>query len=162
MNKLLLTSVFSLCLLGSLWAQQQYAIQFSYDAAGNQTLRDRVCINCQGSGREPVVDSTEVVTVDLEDDILQDALGEETVEDSRIMAYPNPVTNMLHIEWVNTEKPVAQIVLFSGIGRQLYHTDISTRQGNLDLDLTAYPPGRYILYVQYTDRSKKAFHILKK
>lgn len=161
MNKLLLTFVFGLCVMGALMAQQQYAIQFSYDAAGNQTLRNRVCVNCQGAAREPL-DTTEVVTVDLEEDILQDALGEETVEDPRIMAYPNPVTNILHVEWVNTEKPVAQMVLFSGIGRQLYQTDISTRQGNLNLDFSTYPPGRYILYVQYTDRSKKAFHILKK
>ncbi|WP_159075847.1 T9SS type A sorting domain-containing protein [Muricauda brasiliensis] len=159
-----------LLLFGLLWAfmgtallaQDEYRVQFSYDSAGNQTLRDWVCINC-GTSKEAVVDSTKVEEVALENDILEGILDKKNITGtSTIVAYPNPVTEQLTVEWVDNEKQVAQVILFSGIGQQLFQRTIKSRQGNTNIDFGIYAPGRYILSVYYTDNTNQTFHILKK
>ncbi len=146
---------------GVLMAQNQYKIQFSYDSAGNQTLRDRVCINC-GTSKE-TVDSTKVEEIALQDDVLEGISGQEDENgNSNITAYPNPVTELLTVEWVDDQKQVAQIILFSGIGQQLARKTIKSRQGSLNLDFARYPQGRYIVSVFYTDQTRQTFHVIKK
>lgn len=142
------------------WAQDEYRIQFTYDSAGNQTLRDRVCINCSTS--KQAVDSLVVEDLVLEEAVLPDAVLPQQEQVSQIVAYPNPVTELLAVEWVATEKQVAQVVLFSGIGQQLYQKTIKSSQGNLNLDFSMYPVGRYIVSVFYTDNTKQTFHVIKK
>ncbi len=159
-QKLLLFGILWLFLGASLMAQNQYEIQFNYDAAGNQTSRDRVCINC-GSSKE-AVDSTLVEDIALEEDILDDLAGLDESGSSRIAAYPNPVTNILTVEWLDNQKEVAQIILFSGIGRQLLQRNVTSKQGSLELDFARYPQGRYIISVFYTDKTKQTFHVLKR
>ena len=146
-QKLLLFTLLSLFLGKSTWARDKYEIQFTYDTAGNQTLRDRVCINC-GSSKQ-AEDTTAVVEVDLAKDISQNRFGEKEIEDGQVMAYPNPVSGILNVEWVGLEKRVSHILLFSGEGRQLYRRDIRSNQGSLDLNMGNYPVGMFILYIQY-------------
>jgi len=162
MNKFVLTFLLGVISSVSLLAQEQYEIQFSYDAAGNLTLFNRVCINCQNASRGPQLDSVPVVQLELNDDILETALEPEILRADRIVAYPNPVTNLLTGEWVKNQKTVSRVVLFSGIGSQLQSVDISSSEGSLALDFVKYPPGAYILLAQYADGSTKSFHILKK
>lgn len=145
----------------SAFAQSQYKIQFSYDSAGNQTLRDRVCINCNTS--KEALDSTLVEDVALQEDILEDVSGLNEDDDfSNIVAYPNPVTEQLTVEWQDTQRQVAQIILFNGIGQQLYQKTVTNRQGSLGLNFGIYPAGRYMVSVFYTDNTKQTFHVIKK
>ncbi|PWL39604.1 hypothetical protein DKG77_01865 [Flagellimonas aquimarina] len=145
----------------STFAQSQYKIQFSYDSAGNQTLRDRVCINCNTS--KEALDSTLVEDVALQEDILEDVSGlNEGDNFSNIVAYPNPVTEQLTVEWQDTQRQVAQIILFNGIGQQLFQKTIKNRQGSLGLNFGIYPAGRYMVSVFYTDNTKQTFHVIKK
>lgn len=145
----------------STFAQSQYKIQFSYDSAGNQTLRDRVCINCNTS--KEALDSTLVEDVALQEDILEDLSGLNEDDDfSNIVAYPNPVTEQLTVEWQDTQRQVAQIILFNGIGQQLYQKTVTNRQGSLGLNFGIYPAGRYMVSVFYTDNTKQTFHVIKK
>lgn len=145
----------------SAFAQSQYKIQFSYDSAGNQTLRDRVCINCNTS--KEALDSTLVEDVALQEDILEDLSGLNEEDDfSNIVAYPNPVTEQLTVEWQDTQRQVAQIILFNGIGQQLYQKTVTNRQGSLGLNFGIYPAGRYMVSVFYTDNTKQTFHVIKK
>lgn len=147
--------------LTSAFAQSQYKIQFSYDSAGNQTLRDRVCINCNTS--KEALDSTLVEDVALQEDILEDISGLNEDDDfSNIVAYPNPVTEQLTVEWQDTQRQVAQIILFNGIGQQLYQKTVTNRQGSLGLNFGIYPAGRYMVSVFYTDNTKQTFHVIKK
>lgn len=143
-----------------LTAQEQYIIQFSYDTAGNQTLRDRVCINCNAS--KAVIDSTLVDKPDSNNDPLESSKTDNNINAGSVITYPNPVTNLLSVEWIHEEKQVSGIVLFSGIGRQLYRKVIQSSEGTLDIDFQSYPSGHYTLYVQYADNTKKTFHIIKK
>lgn len=123
-QKLLLFGLFWAFMGTALIAQDEYRVQFGYDSAGNQTLRDWVCINC-GTSKVKDVDSTKVEEVALEDDILEGITNKQNnTGTSNIVAYPNPVTELLTVEWVANEKEVSQIILFSGIGQQLLQRTI--------------------------------------
>lgn len=142
-------------------AQPQYKIQFSYDSAGNQTLRDRVCVNCETL--KAAIDTTAVVNVALQDDILEEISGLDKEEaTSTIVAYPNPVTDILTIEWLANENDVKQVVLFSSINQQLRSDKIRPDQRQLELSFGNYPPGMYIVLVLYADNSKQSFQVIKK
>ena len=151
-----LTIISLLCFLAvaSVTAQNQYKINFSYDNAGNQTNRDWVCINCTTTA----VDTTKVEDIDLSD--ISDI--EEDIERSTIIAYPNPVTNLLTLDWQHNKKEVSQIVVFSGIGQQLLQRSVKSKQGSINLDFTNYQQGLYFIHVFYTDKTKKTFNVIKK
>lgn len=163
MNKAVLSIFLISFVVGIGQAQDEYRAQYNYDNAGNQTNRNWVCINCQGSSREVPTDTVDVVETDLQDDVLDDLLDSTTPEEvGTIDAYPNPVTSVLQVEWVENQKMVSNIALYSMSGRQLFQRSVQQKAGNLDLDFSIYPPGRYIISVEYNDSSRKAFHILKK
>lgn len=159
MKTLILFASFYAFTLISGHAQSQYRISFSYDAAGNQTLRNRVCVNCNRSAK--VADSTIVAAVEDQKALAEDKIPENP-RVSEIVAYPNPVTDILTLEWSDNAKKVAQIVLFSGIGQQLYQKSIHTHQGTVDLNFSTYASGRYVVVVLFTDGSRHNFHVIKK
>ena len=157
------TSILSigLCLIALLsgHAQSQYKISFGHDSAGNQTLRDRVCTNCGSPAK--VADPAMVAAIIADQKgPSEDDLGEPG--GSKIVAYPNPVTDILTLTWRDNHKRVARVTLFSGIGRQLYQKDINAGQGSMALDLSGHSSGRYVVSVLYSDRSRQALHIIKK
>jgi len=135
-------------------AQDEYRIQFGYDSAGNQILRDRVCINCNSAKSE--VDSTAIAELDEKNDLLEDDSNS-----SEIFAYPNPTTNILQVEWVADENNVVQVVVFSGDGRQLESLPIKSNWRKQDLNFSMYPTGRYIVTVLYADKTKQSFQVIK-
>lgn len=155
MKKTLLLLV-SCLFVSSVLLGQDFKIQFSYDASGNQTLRDRICANCP-SARAVLVDST--FTKNLEETA---ELPENIENGSKVIAYPNPVTDILTVEWIENNKEISQITLFSGAGRQLLTRKITNSQGSVPLHFDRYPRGNYIVYVQYTDNTKQSFQIIKK
>ncbi|MEK6154534.1 T9SS type A sorting domain-containing protein [Flavobacteriaceae bacterium 3-367] len=158
MRAFLLYASFYVFTLISGHAQSQYKISFSYDAAGNQTLRNRVCVNCNSSAK--VADSTIVASVEDQGAPMRE--DSENFGESGIVIYPNPVTDILTLEWRDTRKKVAQLTLFSGIGQQLFQKSINTHQGTMGLNFSTYASGRYIVVVLYTDRSSHSFHVIKK
>ena len=154
-------ALITLFFCGSTWAQDQYEIRFTYDSAGNQTLRDRVCINC-GSSKQ-ATDSIPVVEAVLEEDILkEDALEDAEIKESMLAAYPNPVTHILTVEWIASENEVKQIVLLSIVNQQLVDRSVRPGQSKMELDFANYPPGIYIVLVVYGDNSRKSFQVIKK
>lgn len=141
--------------------QEQYKIAFSYDAAGNQILRDRVCINCNSTSKAPV--KTDSLDVDIPTDAvteLEEELGQK--KDYEIIAYPNPVTDILKVEWDLSKNAVNQLVIFAPNGRQLKTRNVSNRNQSIDLDFSKYPLGMYIVVAIYTDGSRQSFQVLKK
>ena len=118
---------------------------------------NRVCLTCSKSSKEKtVVDSTAVAETpkDIKDSFLE--------EDSKITAYPNPVTDILQVEWIPTEKKVDQIILFSFDNKQLFHKKVNHKLNSLDLNFNRYPSGGYIVLVLYSDNSKQSFKVIKK
>lgn len=158
MNTKLLSFLLLFITYSSICAQSQYEISFTYDTAGNQTNRDRVCVNCQTSAR-----SAEAV----EEDVLSEqAISEEILEKNNIqnviVAYPNPVTSILNVDWENNQRKVKEIKLLSLDRRLLYQQTINKNQGTLQIDFSLFPIGAYILFATYTDNSIQSFTIIKK
>lgn len=146
-------------LVMSLGYAQDYKVTFSYDNAGNQIQRNLVCLTCGKSSetKETVTDSTAGIAEtpkEIEDNLLE--------ENSRITAYPNPVTDILQVEWTPTEKKVDQIMLFSFDNRQLYHRQVNHKLTSLDLDFSSYPSGSYIVLVLYNNQTRQSFKVIKK
>ena len=138
---------------------QEYKINFSYDDAGNQVFRDRVCLNCRESSKiDTIINTTEVIA-ETPKDLKEDDFFEE---DSKIIVYPNPVTDILQVEWILLEKKVDQILLFSSDNKQLFHREVNHRLTRLDLDFSQYPSGNYIVLVLYTNNTKQSFKVIKK
>lgn len=163
MNRIILTTFLCVLIYHFGNAQNEYRAQYGYDGAGNQTNRNWVCVNCQSSARAIPADTIDIVEAELQDDVLDDVLDSTTPEEvSTIDAYPNPVTSILQVEWVDNQKMVSNIALYSMSGRQLFQRTVQQKAGKLDLDFSIYPSGRYIISVEYNDSSRKAFHILKK
>jgi hypothetical protein len=127
-------------------------ISFSYDSAGNQVLRDHLCLNCRKYSTEKTVLHSTVI-----------AETPKIIEKSIITAYPNPVTDLLHIEWSPTGKIVDQIMLFSFDNKQLYHKKVNPRSTyGLELNFSKYPSGSYVILAIYSDNSKQSFKVIKK
>ena len=71
-------------------------LSFSYDAAGNQVVRQWICVNCP-SGQTAAVPSDKLTALD------KSLLGPQTDVTSSatrsLKAFPNPVTETLKVEW---------------------------------------------------------------
>jgi hypothetical protein len=159
MKQKLLIFLFWIVSIPACIAQSQYNIVFSYDGAGNQTQRSRVCINCSAKTQE-VLDSIAVKPIE---EIAESPIEELAQENNNtIIAYPNPVTDYLTVEWVNDTKSVSQITVFSGNNSRVLTKILKPSHNSIELGFSGYPPGMYIALVIYSDGSKQSFQILKK
>jgi len=111
-------------------AFSQSALYFSYDAAGNQVLRDVVCVNCGTIMR-------------ANNTLISDE--KMTVSES-LTASPNPVTQKLSVKWVYDEaSPLQMLQLHSANGSLLQKLPVKTGAGQMELDFSSYSPGLYLL-----------------
>ena len=135
---------------------EEYKIKFSYDSAGNQILRDRVCVNCS-SAKTTTAKQNLIAKTSVKEKIIE-------AEDNRSMitTYPNPVTNLLNVVWTENEKVVVQIAIYSADGRVLYTQEINSLSGQLNVDFGKYSPGLYLLLVSYRDNHQETFKVIKK
>jgi len=140
----------------------QQKLVFTYDPAGNQILRERLCLNCT---------PLKVQVVEPKDSLsLQKITGAGTTtellyeeEELRIVTYPNPVSDVLQVEWI--EHPILapkQVLLFSGENRQLAQIPLRKNQNLQDISFTRYPTGMYILVVVFENGQRRSFQIIKK
>ena len=145
-----------LTLLLVLLTNAQDKLVFSYDNSGNQTLRNRICLNCTALK----------AVLPKETDSLQTLLAEEPIDglkDFKIVAHPNPVTDILQVEWIeNPERQPIQLMVFSWDGRKLLDHRLTDKQGSRNVDLGRYPPGIYLLAIVYKNGEKESFKIIKK
>jgi hypothetical protein len=144
----------SLLLLNlSLVKAQTTSIEFTYDAAGNQTKRE-ICFGCSGRMSNQPIKTAETLT---EDDLIKDDLYDQ------ISYYPNPVKEELYVKWVNTEThSVHSIELYALSGQ--FIKDYKNLKG-IDMTTIAfenYPQGFYNLVLIYSNGEKKTLKIVKK
>ncbi|MDG3581262.1 T9SS type A sorting domain-containing protein [Galbibacter pacificus] len=135
---------------------EEYKIKFSYDSAGNQILRDRVCVNCSSAKTTAPKKELVAETPEEEEKI------EETDNRSMITAYPNPVTDLLNVMWVESENAVKQVAIYGTDGRLLFTQEINSKSGQLNMDFGRYPSGLYLLLVTYQDNHQETFKVIKK
>lgn len=123
---------------------------FTYDTSGNQISRSWLCLNCspKPSGK---------TEKELNDEPLLE------IKDNNIIAYPNPVTDFLQLEWIdNPERQPEQIFLYSMDSKMLFNNKINERNGKMELSLQNYPTGVYLLLVVFKSGEKKSYNIIKK
>ena len=146
-----LMPLFCLCVT---LAYSQDKLVFNYDSSGNQILRDRICLNCSASTVETPQDSIPLGNNDPE---VQNWLAQKFV------ASPNPVTNILNVEWLtSTQNKIEKISLFGGNNQLLRTLDTSNKINSAAIDFSRYPSGFYVLLVMYENGSTKTHKIIKK
>lgn len=122
-------------------------IKFTYDAAGNQTIR-AICGNCVAKNTN-YKDERTVTDTDL-------------LEEDKVLYYPNPVLEELYVKWKNTETTqVTSIELYSMSGQQLQLIRDVKEDELTKIKFTEYPTGYYIVVLVYSDGSKKELKIIK-
>jgi len=130
-------------------------VYFSYDNSGNQKSRDWACLSCATKSLpEKEKDSIIAeVSVDLNDKI----------KNSKLVAYPNPTTDYLNLEWNDSSNKKPQVLqLYSLDSKLLYQRKIIRRSGRLEIPVNKYPSGIYILVVSYNEGKNESFKIIKK
>lgn len=129
-------------------AFSQSTLYFNYDAAGNQVLRDILCVNCGGTVKpsNKKLASDENISVSVES----------------ITATPNPVTHKLKVKWVyNKLNPLKELQLRSANGSLLQKIPVKTRAGQRELDFSSYPPGLYLLAAMQANGKVTTIKIVK-
>jgi hypothetical protein len=154
MKKYLLLGLLAFC-ANKMYAQQ---LSFSYDAAGNQIERKWVCINCV-----PAQASVGGKNTELNRGLLKKQEVELSGQAGRsVKAYPNPVREILHVNWQITEKDIAvkRLQVFNITGVKLYDQNvIGTDQ--FEIAFNQYPAGTYLFMVTYSDNKKETLKIIK-
>jgi hypothetical protein len=131
----------------------QDKLVFSYDTAGNQILRNRVCLTCLQAVMPSTLDSIPIA----EEEASLDEFGT-----FKMVAYPNPVTDILYVEWEDhPDKKPNQILLFTLDGRKVMDTPLSGKYGSYGVEFNRHPPGAYLLLVIYESGKKESFKIIK-
>ncbi|WP_340198635.1 T9SS type A sorting domain-containing protein [Ascidiimonas sp. W6] len=132
----------------------QDKLVFNYDTSGNQTLRDRICLNCSAVSIDAAKDSLPAVIEDV---------TSKNLSKDRFLAAPNPVTDILNVEWIyHAKNPVKQITLFGNGNRLLSTLDISDEMNSTEFNFGSYPSGFYLLLVNFADGSTESYKIIKK
>lgn len=142
----------------SLWAQEsEHHIIFSYDAAGNQTAREYICINCSSVSKKSEAQfSEEKGTKDA-----SVAKTEKTILESFIL-YPNPIDSMLHIEWINGASfNLQELSIYALDGRLLYSAKPTSGESRSNIDCSGLPSATYILRASYSNGSSQMHKIIK-
>ncbi|MDP4999359.1 MAG: T9SS type A sorting domain-containing protein [Saprospiraceae bacterium] len=79
-----------------------------------------------------------------------------------VMAYPNPVTEQLTVEILEDFDTPVSIELINISGNNLYQQRLRPNTIQTKIDLSAYPPGVYLLKVSYGSVDVKVIKILKR
>lgn len=143
------------------YSQQAVAqkLTFEYDAAGNQTSREWICVNCSTS-------QMMAVAAEMADTVKDVSIAEETTspfDDLRVVSvYPNPVSETLHVTWAsNLKVPVKEIYLNSTTGTLLLRQSVSPSQHEMSISFSGYPPGSYWLRALFKDGRRESIIIIK-
>ena len=81
---------------------------------------------------------------------------------SRLTYYPNPVRDVLNIEWDDNFKKVDYIVVNTPNGQRLVVVPNLSESISTSLDFVDLPTGVYYLTVVYMDRTEEIIKVIKK
>lgn len=121
----------------------------NYWAANTNSLsaNDKVCVRVKSAYECPVPDTV------LSNCINSEFTGVNDVAISSIIVYPNPVTQVLHIDGLATGQSVA---LYDVVGRKC---NIVYQDGSIDM--SALPAGNYVLQVTDANGGRAYFKVAK-
>lgn len=148
MNKVVL--LMTLFPLATMAQQLPSKVVFEYDTAGNQVYRG--------------------IEIDMTPNVLSRAENEETLEepqgvgyeDSKLKYYPNPVQNVLYVEWDRVYKEVAAISLYTANHQVLQQIGNLSFENQTQVRFDQLPKGSYFMVVFYQDGTKENITIIKR
>ncbi len=159
----LFTTVLLLLFAAKSFAQQQ--IVFAYDAAGNQTERNLICVNCTQAD----VKQTAILDREILDSLAQAQLKALKAQDSialagrKIKAYPNPLTEVLNVKWYASDNSyVSQINVFSMLGVRVYNKTFGQQQNYVGISFISLSAGVYVVQAIYNDGRQENIKVVKK
>lgn len=131
-------------------AFSQNTLSFNYDSAGNQTVREIICINCSVGGK-------------IASESSQEENLEQSKEHTQISFYPNPVQEELYIKWVNEDNQFAtSIEVYSLQGQMMYTQQNLSETDNTTIQFQSYAQGMYSVFLIYNNNEKKVLKVIKK
>lgn len=156
MKKLLLCCFILFCFKSALYAQE---LSFEYDAAGNQTVRRWICINCPVTRS---VKATNLASTVVSKDSITNKVPDNILPGRKLTAYPNPVTEVLNVKWsAGDQSYVTSIDVFSMTGVRTYHRNYGPGQGETSISFSGLGPGSYVVRVLYSDNKQEVLKIIK-
>ena len=121
-------------------------IRFTYDSAGNQ-IRRVMCINCT---RSNVVELEELDT------------KMDVFEEDNISFYPNPIKEILNINWqLVEEKSVEKILVFNMSGQLIKEINNIRSLTSSEISFFDLPKGTYLVQLNMSNNETKTLKILK-
>lgn len=141
MYQKLLTS--AVVLLLGLSASSQ-SVTFQYDAAGNQTERKYICINCMQAKTPETLIADSVQT------------------QPELAFYPNPVTESLNITWSFSNNTSArEIFVYNSNGVLVSRKMIAAGLNRTALPFNHLPAGTYVVRIQFTNGKSTSTPVIK-
>ena len=131
-------------------------ISFEYDAAGNQTKREFICVGCT----QFAPTSTSVNKVDYLSDASKPNLNTAY---QKIIAYPNPTTEVLNLKWGIFRTYVTDVEVFSTTGVSVFKKKYRYEENefNETIQFNKMPPGMYVVKVTFSDGKHDLIKIIK-
>lgn len=126
--------------------QAQTSFRFTYDDSGNRVSRAVISLK----------------SASITSDTLQAKQAKKPLEDQvglqKTRIYPNPTKGLLRIEFPGLAEQGTSIRVFDSNGRLIIQKTGAETEN--ELDLSAYPPGFYILTIR-SGQEKKEWKIIK-
>ncbi len=133
-------------------AQNPDKIVFTYDDAGNQSLRE-LCINCMNPNARYINNPKDLKKEDLV----------KSEVSNLISYYPNPVQEELYLSWeLANNNAVTSIQIYDLNGRLLRTFQGLAILNSQTIPFIEYPAGNYLVMLVYTNGEQKTIKIIKK
>ncbi|MGS2741702.1 T9SS type A sorting domain-containing protein [Sinomicrobium sp. M5D2P17] len=135
-------------------------ITFTYDAAGNQTNRKWVCVNCKTA--EDLAKAAKMEeAAETPEELQEVAMTDEETLARPLTLYPNPVSSTLYVDWEG-DFPVREVQIYGNIGNLVNKNAVAKSQTQAELQFGMLPIGVYVMVVIYEDGHKETRKIIKK
>ncbi|GAB2972599.1 hypothetical protein GCM10027049_03060 [Mucilaginibacter puniceus] len=155
--KFYLVSSIIFCLITKAQAQNP-ELSFDYDAAGNQTTRTWICVNCTTPFVSAPFFAKQLGTV-----VFQGSTTVNTSEERKLIAYPNPLVETLNLKWQNPKYPIKSVDISTINGTRVYSQTYTTveEQNQVSVPFSKQIPGMYLVRVTYSDGKQEVVRVVK-
>jgi hypothetical protein len=154
--KFCLISTIIFCFIGKAQAQNP-ELSFDYDAAGNQTTRTWICVNCTTYTLAPFF-AQQLGTV-----VIKASVPVNTSEERKLTAYPNPLIETLNLKWENPKYPIKSVDISTINGTRVFSQTypIGEEQNQVSVPFSRQIPGMYLVKVTYSDGKQEIVRVVK-
>ncbi len=134
-------------------------LTFEYDAAGNQTKRQWICINCT-SAKAAVLATTKA------EQLKQSAFEKDSLVNlisRKLIAYPNPLVETLYLKWEATDQSFLKAIqVFTMNGIKVHAQNLAVQERETAINFSNYVPGIYLVRALYSDNRQEVIKVIKR